>query len=158
VSHFPSTRVSDAGLAPGKTHRPLDCGRLAMALLLTPLLAGLYPALLFAQPWAIPIGLALAYVSAILFALPAALLLHACRCRRALAYILAGVLCSEPGLALYAYLGTPRHFEPFNPLIALEWLIWGGICGAVFWMFAVAGDSPLRWRHLFDLGPPDVQP
>src|SRR4030081_3862416 len=56
--------------APPPEAMPLDRGRLLTAFALTPLLSGFYPAIFLAEPSILPLGLALAYASTLLFGIP----------------------------------------------------------------------------------------
>jgi hypothetical protein len=58
------TTAATAAPAPPAARKPLERKRLVTAFMLTPLLAGFYPAIFMAEPSVMPIGLALSYVSA----------------------------------------------------------------------------------------------
>jgi hypothetical protein len=128
--------------------------RLLLAFAITPFLPGFYGALLFGQPWALPIGVATAYPSAIVFGVPLLIFLRSRQCIQWWAFVLAGMVCAVPALVVYAYLGDVPHLQPFDVVNALALLAWGAFSGACFWLLGIAGDSPLRLRDLFDVGPP----
>jgi len=133
--------------------RRLSVRRLLPAVCLTTLLIGFYPAILFEQPWAIPVGLALAFASALLLGWPVAVQLHRRRWNHCWQFALAGGLCALPGIALYAAIGAPRYFEPFSAANAAIMLGCGAAGGIVFWLLAVAGETVPDVRALFGLGP-----
>jgi hypothetical protein len=124
--------------------------RLVTAFLLTPLLAGFYPALLLAEPIVMPISMVLSYGSTVLFGIPLVLLVHRRGVRQWWVYLLGGVACSLPTVALYALAPLPEYLMPFGPMPALAVIFWGASSGGVFWMIGVAGDTPVRLRTLFD--------
>jgi hypothetical protein len=129
--------------------------RIVLAFCFSPLLAPFYGAFLFAQPWALPIGLLITYPSAIVFGIPSFLLLR----RRSVgrqwwAFAAWGALCSTPALIVYAVCKEVPHLESFTPLNGLALVAWGTFSGLCFWLLGVAGDSPVRWRDVLDMGPP----
>jgi hypothetical protein len=97
-----------------------------------------------------PIGLALAYASTLLFGIPLVMFFDRQGVREWWMYIVGGVLCALPTILLYAFVPPPEHFLPFGPIPALGLLFWGGASGIVFWMIGIAGDSPVSLRSLFD--------
>ena len=136
--------------APPADQVPLDRSRLLTAFALTPLLAGFYPAIFLADPALMPIGLALAYASTIVFGIPLVIYFDRHRVREWWLYITGGTACSLPTVALYALAPLPTYLVPFGPLPALGLLLWGGSAGLLFWMIGVAGDSAVSLRTLFD--------
>jgi hypothetical protein len=128
----------------------LDRKRLFTAFTLTPMLAGFYPALLLAEPSLMPIGLVLAYASAVVCGIPLIILFDRRRVREWWLFMLGGTFCALPTVLLYAFAPTPEHVDPFGPLTVLEVLIWGASSGFVFWMLGIAGDSPVSVTTLFD--------
>ena len=129
-------------------------GRIFLAFSLSPLLPPFYGALFFAQPWAMPIGLMISYPSAILFGVPSFLWLRRYLNRRWWAFAMWGALCSTPALVVYSILKDVPHLESFTLLNGLALLSWGAFSGICFWLLGIAGDSPLRWRDILDMGPP----
>ena len=137
------------------TTAPATRGRIVLAFFLSPLLAPFYGALFFAQPWALPIGLLITYPSAILFGIPSFLLLRRHRAgRQWWAFAAWGALCSIPALIVYAVCKEVPHLESYTLLNAAALVGWGTFSGLCFWLLGVAGDSPLRWRDVLDMGPP----
>jgi hypothetical protein len=132
----------------------LDRKRLFTAFVLTPLLAGFYPAIFLAEPSIMPIGLVLAYVSAFLFGVPLVLWFSRRGVRDWKLYTLGGSACALPTVLLYGFAPTPEHLQPFGVVPVLAVLLWGASSGVVFWMLGVAGDSPVSLRTLFDPLPP----
>jgi hypothetical protein len=132
----------------------LKTSRLVLAFCVTPFLPGFYGALLFAQPWALPIGLAVAYPSALAIGVPLIMIMR----RRAWlswwCFVIAGALCALPALIAYAYVGDVPHLDSFNLPGAALVVASGAFTGACFWLLGVAGESPVRVRDLFNVGPP----
>lgn len=134
---------------PASTTQPLR--RVVLGFALSPMLPAFYATLFFAQPWAFPYGIALAYPSALLIGLPMYLVL---RQRQRLGWwqlSLVGMLCAVPTVLAYRYVGTPPHLEPFEWLSALYLEAWGGFTGLSFWLLSVAGASPVSVRVLFGI-------
>ena len=130
-------------------------GRIMLAFFLSPLLAPFYGALFFAQPWALPIGLSVTYPSAMLFGVPSFLLLRrSSASRQWWAFAALGALCSMPALIVYVICNEVPHLESFTLLNGVALVGWGTFTGLCFWLLGVAGDSPLRWRDVLDMGPP----
>jgi hypothetical protein len=129
---------------------PLQRRRLVTAFLLTPLLAGFYPALMLAEPVVMPISMVLSYGSAFVFGIPLMLICHRCGVRQWWIYLLGGIGCSLPTVVLYALAPLPEYLMPFGLMPALAVVFWGASSGGVFWMIGVAGDTPVRLRTLFD--------
>ena len=129
--------------------------RIIIAFLLSPLLPPFYGALFFAQPWALPIGLMVTYPSALIFGLPSFLLMVR-RFRQWWVFGAWGALCSLPALIIYAVCNHVPHLESFDLLNGAILLSWGTFAGLCFWLLGVAGDSPLRWRDVLDMGPPST--
>jgi hypothetical protein len=134
---------------PQKNQR-LDVRRLWMAFALAPLLSGFYPAIFLGEPAVLPIGLVLAYVSAGLFGLPLVLVFERRYWRAWWHFAIGGLICALPTLLLYAVLRSPEHLQPFGLFPALGLLFWGCTSGLVFWLLAVAGETPVTFRSLFD--------
>ncbi len=132
----------------------LQRGRILLAFAVTPFLPGFYGALLFGQPWAFPIGLAVAYTVTLLIGVPILLLMLRARHLQWWAFVAAGTACAIPVVIGYAWMQDVPHLESFSALNALIVLAWGAFSGACFWLVGVAGDSPLRIRDIFDAGPP----
>ncbi len=148
---FPMNRKSDV---PGDAPKTLRRGRVLLAFAVTPFLPGFYGALLFGQPWAFPVGLAVAYPIALLLGVPLLLLMRRANCMEWWAFVTAGLACVLPVLLGYAWIRDVPHLESFNAINALIVLASGAFSGACFWLIGVAGDSPLRIRDIFDAGPP----
>jgi hypothetical protein len=129
---------------------PLDRRRLLTAFALTPLLAGFYPAIFLAEPSILPLGLALAYASTLLFGIPLVIYFDRRHVREWWMYIAGGTACSLPTVLLYAFAPLPDHLQPFGAIPVLGLLFWGGASGIVFWMIGIAGDSAFSLRSLFD--------
>ena len=129
-------------------------GRLLLAFAVTPFLPGFYGALLFGQPWAFPIGLAVAYPTALLLGAPVVLLMCRARQLQWWTFVGAGIVCALPALLGYAWLREVPHLQSYDLLNGLIVLAWGAFAGACFWLIGVAGDTPLRVRDIFDAGPP----
>jgi len=129
---------------------PLDRKRLLTAFALTPLLAGFYPAIFLAEPAIMPIGLALAYASTLLFGVPLVIYFDRHGVREWWMYITGGAACSLPCVLLYAFGPLPAGLQPFGPIPVLGLLFWGGSSGIIFWMIGIAGDSAVSLKTLFD--------
>ena len=128
--------------------------RILLALVVTPFLPGFYGALLFGQPWAFPVGLAVAYPVMYLLGVPLLFLMRRSNRLQWWWFVGAGVVCALPVVVGYAWVNDVPHLESFSALNALIVLAWGAFSGACFWLIGVAGDSPLRIRDIFDAGPP----
>jgi hypothetical protein len=128
--------------------------RVLLAFAVTPFLPGFYGALLFGQPWAFPVGLAVAYPVALVLGVPLLILMHRARRLEWWSFVITGIACTLPVLIGYAWMQHVPHLESFSALNALIVLAWGAFSGACFWLIGVAGDSPLRIRDIFDAGPP----
>ena len=148
-----SDQVSEASIVRAAPMTP-SRKRLLLAFLVTPMLPGFYGALLFGQPWAFPIGLAVAYPMALVLGMPIVVLM--CRSQRLQwwTFVAAGIVCAVPALVGYAWLRDVPHLQPYDLLNGLVVLAWGAFSGACFWLIGVAGDTPLRMRDIFDAGPP----
>jgi hypothetical protein len=123
--------------------------RVVLGFAVAPMLPAFYATLFFAQPWAFPYGIALAYPSALLIGLPLYLVLHR---RQRLGWWqlgLTGMCCAVPAVLMYRHVGTPPHLEPFEWLNALYLEAWGGFAGLSFWLLSVAGKTPVTVRMLF---------
>ena len=129
-------------------------GRILLAFAVTPFLPGFYGALLFGQPWAFPVGLAVAYPVALLLGAPLLFLMHRAQRLEWWSFVVTGIACTLPVLIGYAWMGEVPHLESFGALNALIVLAWGAFSGACFWLIGVAGQTPLRIRDIFDAGPP----
>lgn len=140
--------------APPPDALPLDRKRLFTAFVLTPLLAGFYPAIFLAEPTIMPLSLLLAYVSTALFGIPLVIYFDRRNVRDWWMYVAGGTACSLPTVLLYALAPLPAHFLPFGPIPILGLLFWGGSSGIVFWMIGIAGDSAVSLRSLFDPATP----
>jgi hypothetical protein len=151
MTQIVSTAVTpDPGLLPAGTVAPLDRQRLFTAFVLTPLLAGFYPAIFLAEPSVMPIGLVLSYASTVLFGIPLVLFFDRRGVREWWMYVVGGAICSVPTVLLYAFIQPPEHLLAFGPIPVLGLLFWGGSSGIVFWMIGIAGDSAVSLRSLFD--------
>ncbi len=131
---------------PGPQAQPLR--RVVLGFALTPMLPAFYATLFFAQPWAFPYGIALAYPSALLLGLPLYLGL---RRRQRLGWwqlSLVGMVCAIPAVLAYRCAGTPPHLQPFDWLGAFYLEAWGAFAGLSFWLLAVAGTAPVTVRVL----------
>jgi hypothetical protein len=128
--------------------------RVLLAFAVTPFLPGFYGALLFGQPWAFPIGLAVAYPVALLLGVPLLLMMRRANRLQWWWFLAAGVTCATPVLIGYAWLNDVPHLESFSAINALIVLAWGAFSGACFWLIGMAGETPLRIRDIFDAGPP----
>jgi hypothetical protein len=146
----PTAPTEDPASQPCDNPLPLHRRRLVTAFLLTPLLAGFYPALFLAEPIVMPISLGFSYGSTAFFGIPLMLYFNR-RCeRRWWMYLLGGAACSVPTLVLYALAPTPEYFPQFGWMTAFGVLFWGAASGGVFWMVGVAGETPVRLKTLFD--------
>ena len=134
----------------------LQRGRILLAFAVTPFLPGFYGALLFGQPWAFPVGLAVAYPIVLLIGAPLLWLMRRANRLQWWAFVTAGIACTLPVVVGYAWMDDVPHLESFSALNALIVLAWGAFSGACFWLIGVAGDSPLRIRDIFDAGPPSA--
>jgi hypothetical protein len=135
--------------SPARAASPLR--RVLLGFAVAPMLPAFYATLLFAQPWAFPYGIALAYPSALLIGLPLFLLL---RQRQRLGWCqlaLVGMVCAVPAILAYHHVGTPEHLEPFEWLSALYLEAWGAFAGLSFWLLAVAGNTPVTARTMFGI-------
>src|SRR5579871_2650652 len=112
--------------------------RLILAFCVSPFLPGFYGALLFAQPWALPYGIATAYPSAIVIGIPAVEIMHRRGWWHWWDFIAMGILCAIPALAIYAWMRDVPHIESFGFLNALIVLGWGAFAGACFWLLGAA--------------------
>jgi hypothetical protein len=126
--------------------------RIVLGFTLAPLLPAFYATMFFAQPWAFPIGLGLAYPAAVLFGLPMFLLLLRRGWLGWWQLALIGALCALPVVALYWHVGTPPHVEAFDLPNALIVEAWGIFTGVAFWLLALAGTTPVSTRVLLGLG------
>jgi hypothetical protein len=125
--------------------------RVILGFVVAPVLPAFYATLFFAQPWAFPYGIALAYPCALLLGLPIYLVL---RRKQRLGWWqlgLTGMVCAAPTVIAYRTIGTPPHLEPFEWLSAFYLLAWGGFAGISFWLLAVAGKTPVTARMLFGI-------
>ena len=127
--------------------------RAAIGFLIAPMLPGFYSTVFFAQPWAFPAGLVLAYPSTLFAGLPLFLWLRHRSWLRWWHLTLAGTFCALPSEYVYWRSGQPEHFEPFGLSSAAMLLFWGAFSGASFWLLAVSGDSPLSIRSIVGLKP-----
>jgi hypothetical protein len=128
--------------------------RALLAFALVPMLPAFYSAIFFAQPWALPYGLLLAYPTAWLLGVPAFLLLRHRGWLQWWQFALAGGLCSLPAVALYWRHGAPPQLEPFSVLNAFYFAGWGVFAGLCFWLLAVAGAAPVSVRTILGFEPP----
>ncbi len=133
---------------------PAATGRIVLAFCLSPLLPAFYGALLFAQPWALPIGIAISYPTAIFFGVPSFILMRRLMQRRWWAFALWGGACAFPALIAYAVYRDVPHFASFDLFNGAAVVAWGVFAGLCFWLLGIAGESPLRWRDVLDMGPP----
>lgn len=132
----------------------LNVRRVAVALLLTPILPAFYAALFFAEPWALPIGLIASYPSEILFGLPMLFVMSRHQWLLWWNFVLAGTLAAIPAVLLYAWLGDVPHLEGFSAANALSALCLGAFSGLAFWLLGVSGNAPPRLRDILNMGPP----
>src|SRR5271154_1014322 len=91
----------------------LDAKRLLTAFGLTPLLSGFYPAIFLAEPMTMPIGLVVAYASALLFGLPLIMLFDRRYWLTWWHFTIGGAACAIPAVILYGHLGHPEHLPHF---------------------------------------------
>ena len=139
--------------APLPGNRTAPCRRrILLALLFTPLLAPFYAAILFGQPWALPVGLMVSYPTALLIGAPAALLLAHKRWTAYWHCLATGIVCSLPGIIVYACWGAPAAAEAFSLENAAIMAAWGAFSGSCFWLLAFAGDSPVTLRSIMTAG------
>ena len=130
--------------------------RLLIAFSVTPFLPAFYGALLFGQPWALPFGVAAAYPAALVIGLPLVTVARKFDYRQWWAFVAIGLICALPVLIVYAGLPSMPNLPPFDLANGLLVLAWGVFSGACFWLIGIAGDTPLRVRDLFDVGPPSA--
>lgn len=130
----------------------LQASRLMLGFALAPMLPAFYSALFFAQPWAFPIGVALAYPTALLLGLPLFLGLRRQGWLSWWQLSMGGTLCALPLVLLYWQVGTPPHLEAFDWLNGLSLAAWGGFSGLSFWLLAISGKTPVRLHMLFGVG------
>ena len=130
-----------------------EYGRLMLAFAITPLVPAFYGAFFFAQPWDIAVLMPYAYLAELFVGLPLALWYRHRRQRGPLYYGLGGFICSLPLLLTYEWIGVPPHFAPFDWIAASTVGGGGVVTGFAFWLLAVAGESPIRWRDLIDPHP-----
>ena len=126
--------------------------RVVLGFVLAPLLPAFYATMFFAQPWAFPIGLSLAYPTALLFGLPLFLGFRRMGWLAWWQISLCGMLSTLPLLLLYWQLGAPPHLEAFDLFNALALEGWGAFAGLGFWLLAIAGTTPIGLRVLLGLG------
>jgi hypothetical protein len=131
----------------------LDWRRVLLGLILTPLLPAFYVAILFAKPWALPVGLLVAYPCELVIGLPILLLLRRVGWMKWWHFGIAGVLSAIPAVVIHWRIGSTPQIEAFSPGNAALTLLWGALAGLCFWLIAVAGASPVRLRDLFDHRP-----
>lgn len=129
-----------------------DRGRLTLALLLTPLLAPFYSAVLFERPWDLVFGLLSSYAGMVLPGIPATLWLLRRRHLDLQPFAVLGVACSLPAMLIYAALPDTTHLEDFGAVPALVIAAWGAFSGACFWLVGIAGEPSLTLKSLFDMG------
>ena len=135
-------------------HKRVDWRRVVLAFCVTPVLPAFYGALFMAQPWLLPIGLAVGYPSELIVGLPAFLVMRRRQWLGWWQFVLAGILCAIPAVFGYWFVGSVPHLQEFDAVAALALCGGGALGGAVFWLLGLAGESPLSWRNFFDLGPP----
>ena len=128
--------------------------RLWLAFGVTPFLPAFYGALLFGEPWAMPFGIVAAYPAAVIVGWPLVMLACKLGYRHWWTYVAIGVACAVPLLGVYAAADAMPHLPPFDVAHAALVLAWGAFSGTCFWLLGIAGDTPLRVRDLFDVGPP----
>jgi hypothetical protein len=143
--------------APVRTAIPhTQLPRLLLAFGVTPFLPAFYGALLFGEPWALPFGVAAAYPSALVIGWPLVTIARRFGYRQWWAYTGIGAVCALTVLIVYAALGSMPHLPAFGFANAMLVLAWGIFSGACFWLIGIAGETPLRVRDLFDVGPPST--
>ena len=127
--------------------------RIAFAFAFTPLLAPFYAAVLFGHPWALPIGLALSYPTALLIGVPIVALLMRRRWTSWWVFVATGIFCAVPIVVAYAcFPGAVPEVEAFNVLNGVSVIAWGAFSGFCFWLLGVAGDSPVTLRTILTAG------
>jgi hypothetical protein len=127
--------------------------RIAFAFAFTPLLAPFYAAVLFGRPWALPIGLALSYPTALLIGVPIVALLLRRRWTGWWAFVATGIFCTVPVVVAYAWVpGALAEVEAFSMLNGAIVIAWGAFSGFCFWLLGVAGDSPVTLRTILTAG------
>ncbi|MBV8855290.1 MAG: hypothetical protein JOY91_17910 [Sinobacteraceae bacterium] len=129
---------------------PLDHRRLFTAFVLTPMLAGFYPALFRADPALLPVGLLLAYGSGLVCGVPLVILFARRGLRDWRLFMGGGAICALPAVALWAFNQPAGQLKMLSFPVMLEVLAWGAVCGIVFWMVGVAGESVVSIATLFD--------
>ena len=149
---FDNPPAEISACVPGNQTR-LSARRVAFATLFTPLLAQFYAALLFAHPWALPIGLILSYPAAFLIGVPVLGLLARKRRVGCGSCVAIGVLCSIPAVVAYACFDPPLDIEAFSVRGASGLIGWGAFSGFCFWLLGIAGDSPVTLRTIMTAGP-----
>ncbi len=97
-----------------------------------------------------PLGLLVAYVSALLLGIPLVFYFDRRRHREWWIYTAGGATCALPSIVLYALAPLPAYLVPFGLIPVIDLLLWGGSSGLVFWMIGVAGESPVSLKTLFD--------
>jgi hypothetical protein len=125
-----------------------------LAFALVPLLPAFYAAIFFAEPWALPYGLALSYPSALVLGAPLLWLLRRRGWQQWWQFALAGGVCAGPSIVLYCVVGPPPQLAAYSPLNAVYLAGWGAFAGLCFWLLLVAGIAPVSWRSLFGFDPP----
>ncbi len=133
---------------------PSQLSRLLLAFGVTPFLPAFYGALLFGQPWALPFGAAAAYPAALVVGWPLVTVARNFGYRQWWAFVAIGLICALPVLIAYSELRFVPNLPPFDVANAMLVLAWGAFSGACFWLIGIAGDTPLRLRDIFDVGPP----
>ena len=126
--------------------------RLAAAFALTPFLPCFYCAIFFAQPWALPVGLAVSYPAELVVGVPTILFMRTRGWMQWWQLAIAGTLCALPVIAAYAWMQDVPHIEPFSVMNAVFVALWGAFSGLCFWLLGVCGETPFRFRNLFDVG------
>ena len=126
--------------------------RLAIAFALTPFLPCFYCAIFFAQPWALPVGLAVSYPTEFVLGMPAVLIMRARGWMQWWQFVIAGALCALPIIAGYAWMQDVPHIESFSAMNAVLVASWGAFAGLCFWLLGICGETPFRFRNLFDVG------
>jgi hypothetical protein len=147
-----------SGVIPGtvvgaiRRNKSFSARRITFALLVTPLLAPFYAAILFGHPWVLPIGLMLSYPSALLIGAPTLVLLIRNRWAGWCQCAAAGMLCSVPAIALYSRWSELPQVDPFSAGNAATLLAWGAFSGLCFWLLGISGDSPVTIRTILTGG------
>jgi hypothetical protein len=124
--------------------------RLVTGFALTPMLAGFYPAIALTEPSLMPIGLGVAYLSAVLFGIPLVLYFDRRGVHHWGMYVIGGTICSLPAVLLDSMLTLPEPLPPFGPIPILGLLLCGASSGFVFWMIGIAGSTSFDLRSMFD--------